>query len=240
MKLVAQPRIFCRVALFHLEEYESAKAAFERGQALDPKNSTFKTWIRKCAAEIDGNCLYLSTSTTQADGCISFLRFHLAQSWTAHTVSGADEAAQDTQTATPQPSSKSAAPNGFSSSPFDSQTASPASVLNGAPNGDTPMPPAVDPNLPKYRSVCKATLSWCQCCFDSDPAVSSCIIGLGHGCPDSALLCLPSLCTGSMLSSLTHHSFCRSSNNCPAHLCLLADVALTPLDGFCRNCAQSS
>jgi hypothetical protein len=40
--------------LFNLEEYESAKAAFEAGQALDTKNSTFKTWIRKCAAELDG------------------------------------------------------------------------------------------------------------------------------------------------------------------------------------------
>ena len=45
---------FCRVALFHLEEYETAKEAFEAGLALDPKNSSFKTWIRKCAAEIDG------------------------------------------------------------------------------------------------------------------------------------------------------------------------------------------
>ena len=44
----------CRVALFHLEEYEAAKEAFEAGQALDPKNSFFKTWIRKCVAEIDG------------------------------------------------------------------------------------------------------------------------------------------------------------------------------------------
>lgn len=41
------------VALFHLEEYETAKEAFEAGLALDPKNSSFKTWIRKCAAEID-------------------------------------------------------------------------------------------------------------------------------------------------------------------------------------------
>lgn len=47
----------CRVALFHLEEYETAKEAFEAGQALDPKNSSFKTWIRKCAAEIDGRHL---------------------------------------------------------------------------------------------------------------------------------------------------------------------------------------
>lgn len=41
------------VALFHLEEYESAKAAFEKAQTLDPKNSSVKTWIRKCTAELD-------------------------------------------------------------------------------------------------------------------------------------------------------------------------------------------
>lgn len=44
----------CRVALFSLEEYESAKAAFEKGQFIDPNNSSLKTWIRKCAAELDG------------------------------------------------------------------------------------------------------------------------------------------------------------------------------------------
>ena len=53
-KTICQPGAFCRVALFNLEEYESAKSAFETGQALDAKNSTFKTWIRKCAAEMDG------------------------------------------------------------------------------------------------------------------------------------------------------------------------------------------
>lgn len=52
--LLSQPGVSCRVALFNLEEYESAKAAFEAGQALDNKNSSFKTWIRKCAAEMDG------------------------------------------------------------------------------------------------------------------------------------------------------------------------------------------
>ena len=53
---------FCRVALFHLEEYETAKAAFETGQALDPNNSSFKTWIRKCAAEIDGMHWHYATN----------------------------------------------------------------------------------------------------------------------------------------------------------------------------------
>lgn len=36
-----------------MDEYESAKAAFEKGQSLDPNNTQFKTWIRKCDAEIE-------------------------------------------------------------------------------------------------------------------------------------------------------------------------------------------
>jgi hypothetical protein len=42
---------------FAMEEYETAKAAFEKGQQLDHENATFKTWIRKCMAEmeIEGN-----------------------------------------------------------------------------------------------------------------------------------------------------------------------------------------
>lgn len=59
-------KIMCRVALFHLEEYETAKAAFEAGQALDPNNSSFKTWIRKCAAEIEGT--HWQAERQQLDG----------------------------------------------------------------------------------------------------------------------------------------------------------------------------
>lgn len=51
------------VALFNLEEYESAKSAFETGQALDAKNSTFKTWIRKCAAEMDDEVEEIQTGS---------------------------------------------------------------------------------------------------------------------------------------------------------------------------------
>ncbi|GIL98106.1 hypothetical protein Vretimale_3572 [Volvox reticuliferus] len=40
------------VALFHMEEYEAAKEAFEAGCQLAP-DSTFKTWIRKCDAELE-------------------------------------------------------------------------------------------------------------------------------------------------------------------------------------------
>ncbi len=42
-----------RVALFNMEEYEAAKEAFEAGCQLSPDN-TFKTWIRKCDAELEG------------------------------------------------------------------------------------------------------------------------------------------------------------------------------------------
>jgi hypothetical protein len=36
-----------------MEEYEGAKEAFEAGSELAPDN-TFKTWIRKCDAELEG------------------------------------------------------------------------------------------------------------------------------------------------------------------------------------------
>ena len=63
----------------------------------------------------------------------------------------ADEVSQETQTASHQPLNP-AAPDGLSSSPASSKATSPASVLNGMPNGDAPsMPPPVDPNTPKYR-----------------------------------------------------------------------------------------
>ena len=73
MKTICQPGAFCRVALFNLEEYESAKSAFEAGQALDAKNSTFKTWIRKCAAEMDGAHSLLPTQASAHNGFALFL-----------------------------------------------------------------------------------------------------------------------------------------------------------------------
>ena len=42
-----------RVAFFNLEEYESAKAAFEAAHALEARRET-ATWIRKCDAELHG------------------------------------------------------------------------------------------------------------------------------------------------------------------------------------------
>ncbi|MEW5299623.1 MAG: hypothetical protein WDW36_002619 [Sanguina aurantia] len=41
------------VALFNLEEYESAKEVFEAGQK-QAGDAAFKTWIRKCNAELEG------------------------------------------------------------------------------------------------------------------------------------------------------------------------------------------
>jgi suppressor of G2 allele of SKP1 len=49
------PRGYMRkgMACFALDEYEAAKAAFEKGYQLEPTNSNFKTWIRKCNAELE-------------------------------------------------------------------------------------------------------------------------------------------------------------------------------------------
>eukprot|EP01097_Dermamoeba_algensis_P010013 TRINITY_DN721_c0_g1_i2.p1 TRINITY_DN721_c0_g1~~TRINITY_DN721_c0_g1_i2.p1 ORF type:complete len:282 (-),score=65.97 TRINITY_DN721_c0_g1_i2:273-1118(-) len=40
------------IACFSLEEFETAKTAFEKGFTIDPSNSSFKTWLRKCEAEL--------------------------------------------------------------------------------------------------------------------------------------------------------------------------------------------
>ncbi len=50
-----------------MDEFESAKAAFEKGLVLDPNNSQFKTWIRKCDAEIESNLLYFSSHSNRTD-----------------------------------------------------------------------------------------------------------------------------------------------------------------------------
>jgi suppressor of G2 allele of SKP1 len=44
------------VALFHLDEFETALEAFQKGRELRPTLAAFDTWIRKCRAEIDGGC----------------------------------------------------------------------------------------------------------------------------------------------------------------------------------------
>jgi len=52
------------IACFEMEEYESALAAFEKGFSLDSSDQSFKTWIRKCKAEIEGESADGTTSTT--------------------------------------------------------------------------------------------------------------------------------------------------------------------------------
>ena len=42
-----------RIALFNLDEYESAKEAFEAAHSLDKRRET-EIWIRKCNAELEG------------------------------------------------------------------------------------------------------------------------------------------------------------------------------------------
>ncbi len=41
------------MAAFALEEFESAKASFDKGLEYEPTNSTLKTWSRKCDAELE-------------------------------------------------------------------------------------------------------------------------------------------------------------------------------------------
>jgi hypothetical protein len=40
------------MALFAMDEYLTAKAALEKGASLDPSNTQFKLWLRKCEAEL--------------------------------------------------------------------------------------------------------------------------------------------------------------------------------------------
>jgi len=40
------------LACFSLEEFETAKAAFEKGKTLDSQDNSFQLWIRKCDAEL--------------------------------------------------------------------------------------------------------------------------------------------------------------------------------------------
>eukprot|EP01090_Pellita_catalonica_P016108 TRINITY_DN4536_c0_g1_i1.p1 TRINITY_DN4536_c0_g1~~TRINITY_DN4536_c0_g1_i1.p1 ORF type:complete len:395 (+),score=110.56 TRINITY_DN4536_c0_g1_i1:48-1232(+) len=58
------------IACFYLDEFETAKDAFEAGLKIkpNPKESTFQTWIRKCDAEIeeeDDEDVEMETTSTQ-------------------------------------------------------------------------------------------------------------------------------------------------------------------------------
>ena len=43
-----------RVACFEMEEFETALGAFQSGHELEPANKKFRTWSRKCQAELEG------------------------------------------------------------------------------------------------------------------------------------------------------------------------------------------
>eukprot|EP01121_Diplochlamys_sp_Union-15-3_P021896 TRINITY_DN9115_c0_g1_i1.p1 TRINITY_DN9115_c0_g1~~TRINITY_DN9115_c0_g1_i1.p1 ORF type:complete len:392 (+),score=86.54 TRINITY_DN9115_c0_g1_i1:85-1260(+) len=57
------------MSAFALDEFESAKAAFVKGKSIDPGNTIFNTWIRKCNAEMeeDDEILVDTTSTPQVN-----------------------------------------------------------------------------------------------------------------------------------------------------------------------------
>jgi len=48
-KLYMRKGLIC----FEMEEFETAKISFEKGFQLDPSNNSFRTWIRKCNAELE-------------------------------------------------------------------------------------------------------------------------------------------------------------------------------------------
>jgi suppressor of G2 allele of SKP1 len=50
------------VACFQMEEYATAKTAFEKGKEIDPETAQFKTWIRKCNAELEEEMAVEETS----------------------------------------------------------------------------------------------------------------------------------------------------------------------------------
>jgi tetratricopeptide (TPR) repeat protein len=65
LKTTSCPHELSRVALFELEEYESAREAFEaskqRREQAGKDISLNLRWIRKCDAEITGGCILISS-----------------------------------------------------------------------------------------------------------------------------------------------------------------------------------
>jgi hypothetical protein len=43
----------CRIVSFNLEEYETAKQAFDAAVALEPNNKSYQSWTAKCKAVLD-------------------------------------------------------------------------------------------------------------------------------------------------------------------------------------------
>jgi suppressor of G2 allele of SKP1 len=46
---------FFSMALFSSKEFEKSKQDFKKGSDIEPENSTFKTWIRKCESELQSS-----------------------------------------------------------------------------------------------------------------------------------------------------------------------------------------
>ena len=59
------------MALFSLEEYETAKIAFEKGLQYDNNNSQLKTWLRKCDAELEAEGITTTSATTTSNNSIN-------------------------------------------------------------------------------------------------------------------------------------------------------------------------
>jgi len=59
------------VACFELEEFETAKQAFEQGQKLEPSNTNFRTWLRKCSAELNEESMETEHSSSSSSSSVS-------------------------------------------------------------------------------------------------------------------------------------------------------------------------
>lgn len=51
--------LFYRTSCFSLEEYQTAKSAFEAGSTFAPEDTRFTDWIKKCDKCIAGNLIFI-------------------------------------------------------------------------------------------------------------------------------------------------------------------------------------
>jgi len=84
------------MAAFELEEFETAKTAFEHGQKLAPSNTQFKTWLRKCDAEIQSES-GVPTATTVSSAALPNKSHHVTPSPTTTTTAPVTVPATNTQ-----------------------------------------------------------------------------------------------------------------------------------------------
>ncbi|XP_077869961.1 protein SGT1 homolog isoform X2 [Saccoglossus kowalevskii] len=87
------------IAYFYLEKYVKAKESFLEGQNLDPSDSSFKMWIRKCEAELDLEKVEETGSTTAGQPIVG-----IANGSVETGTSG------DVSSSTPEPHSSSPTP----------------------------------------------------------------------------------------------------------------------------------